>query len=344
MHQGERHGQHDQHGGHHQVTGSCPGDHGRHQYRAEHQAESLRHADPAGHQPALRHRHPVGYRGGQCRQHDVQAELRAGPAHRHLGERGGVAEEQQRQARDGCAGERPDVPPAEEPAGDPRAAAVRERPGQRVHDDRDQCAQTGHPAECGLLAVHPEVGDLLGKQHLHRREEGHPEAEVRGEQQADPGPPDRHDRLGECRRCSVLDGHATSEPSTNAKDPRRLDDDRVRGKRPSYRRGQLSAAHMRTLALVGGARAGSTEREPSGSRSVWIVLAVAAGLADRRGRDVVDRVLLRRLGRHVRRHLAACSASWRSVATVIDSASTWKCRRSACRVSLMPKPSVPSDV
>ena len=27
------------------------------------------------------------------------------------------------------------------------------------------------------------------------------------------------------------------------------------------------------------------------------------------------------------------SASWRSVATAIDSASTWKCRRSACRVS-----------
>ena len=38
------------------------------------------------------------------------------------------------------------------------------------------------------------------------------------------------------------------------------------------------------------------------------------------------------------------SASWRSVATVTDSASTWKWRRSACRVSLMPKPSVPSDV
>ena len=37
-------------------------------------------------------------------------------------------------------------------------------------------------------------------------------------------------------------------------------------------------------------------------------------------------------------------ASWRSAATTIDSASTWKCRRSACRVSDRPNPSVPSEV
>jgi hypothetical protein len=37
-------------------------------------------------------------------------------------------------------------------------------------------------------------------------------------------------------------------------------------------------------------------------------------------------------------------ASCRSVATTIVSASTWKWRRSACRVSERPKPSVPSEV
>ena len=37
-------------------------------------------------------------------------------------------------------------------------------------------------------------------------------------------------------------------------------------------------------------------------------------------------------------------ASWRSAATAMFSASTWKCRRNAWRVSDMPNPSVPSEV
>ena len=71
---------------------------------------------------------------------------------------------------------------------------------------------------------------------------------------------------------------------------------------------------------------------------------IAAGLADRSRGDVVDRVLRRGVGRRptpAPRHGGPAGCS---VATTIDSASTWKWRRSACRVSDMPKPSVPSEV
>ena len=100
------------------VAGLVRGDHGGHQHGAEHEAERLRDADPAGDPAALGDRHPVGHGRGQRGEHRVEAGLRRHPDQRDADDRALLGEQDQRGRAEHRAADRPDVPAAQLPPAD----------------------------------------------------------------------------------------------------------------------------------------------------------------------------------------------------------------------------------
>ena len=118
------------------------------QDRADHQAERLRHADPAGHGGPLPDRDVVGDGGAQAGVLAVLEGAEQHPEDRHADHRRLVPSDHQADGAEQGHGERPAVPAAAQPAqAEGVGGPVGQRPGHRRGQHRGDGAERRHDGE-----------------------------------------------------------------------------------------------------------------------------------------------------------------------------------------------------